>query len=232
MEFVFTWIDFFKFSIVLIVLFWLLKFMSIIGLRLLKRIHLKRQLKKVSQRVLLIYIPLSVILLFIAFISINYLVHGILLLVLGIIFFHHIKSYFSGILFKINPLTEEGIQLKIGNFRGSIEQLLPFGIILKEHESKRFINYSFIERHGFSIDQRAGDFLHRTLYILDDESESNVLDLMFDNPMINLTNKPSLQAIPNKEYKMLNFTLERGAKLNDFISFLQQYSITVKHQLN
>ena len=225
METTISWLNFLKLAIVLIL--GLLTLISILKL-LPKFIRKKSVFNKISGYIKTlreIYIPIAILMLLIVFVSINYKVHCVLFIVCFIIAFSHIKNYLNGLLFKLNPLVKKGCNIAVGDFIGEIITFLNFGVVINENDVERFINYSYIEKNGFAIHETEYDVMRKTIYVEDLQNSSELLDLLFDNPMVDFKNKPKITKIENIDTHQLQLTLEKGAKVDAILDYLQQHKI-------
>lgn len=225
MESIFTWTSFFWLAAVLLFLLFVLKFIGKISQYIFKKKSTKDKLRRIFNTVEVVYKPLAIIIVLLSFLSIDFMMHGILLLAAGIISFTHVKSYVNGVLFKTNKLVEKNAYIITGKFEGEIEELLPFGVIINLTEGKRFINYSFIEKQGFYINQQDEGTLRNTIYLSNSVNPEKVLDLLFENPMVSISNKPQIKEIVGKKMMKLQLTLEKGVQIESLISFLNQHDI-------
>ncbi|RMA58594.1 hypothetical protein [Ulvibacter antarcticus] len=225
METDFTWKYFGEVLIGLFALYWIFKFLTEVFVKLSRKSSTKKLIRKISTHFLTLYIPLAVLLLIISFIRIDYIVHGIIFLAAGIIGFPYIRNYLNGILIKLNPLIETGTQISTGDFKGEITELLALGAILKVPKGKHFVNYSEIQQHGFSILYKEDDAILKSIYISEAVSEKEILDLMFDNPMVNFSKPPTLKKVAGENLQRLQFTLENGAKTKDLIAYFERNNI-------
>ncbi len=225
MEPLFDWNSFFWLLIVLVFLYLILKFIGKVTQYVFKKNSTKRKLKRLFNTVLVIYIPVAIIVIILSFLSINFIMHGVLLLAVGFIFFSYIKSYLNGVVFKTNPLVDKEVFIVTGDFEGEIENLLSFGIIINLTEGKRFINYSYIEKKGFFISQHDEGTLRNTIYLAKSANHESVLDLLFENPLISLSHKPQIKDLAEKKLLKLQLTLEKGVQLETLINYLKQHDI-------
>ncbi len=225
MESIFTWNDLFKLTVTLILLYVLLKLVVNIFVKLSKKTLTKRNVRNVSEKIFVFYMPIGISMLLIVYVGINLFAHGILILIFGLITFRHIRAYLNGVLFRSNPLVEKGRHLVFENYQGLIERLLPFGVIVSSTRGKRFINYTEIERLGFSIEKMEDEVHQKVLYLTMEETKIKLLDLLFENPLVNLHHSPILKKIPGDNQYKLQFTLEKGATAEEIIAFLNQYQI-------
>nr|WP_321221910.1 hypothetical protein [uncultured Psychroserpens sp.] len=219
-----SWLEFFKIIGILIILYLVISFFKKVAPQIFNRKSIVDKITNIINRVLEIYKPIAVLIILLSFVSINYRVHGILFLLLIVVAFNYIKSYVNGVLFKINPLVALGSNISTGEFNGQISKFLHFGFILNETEGDRFINYSYIDKNGFSVSQHDENAMRKTLYIQDSEEITTILDLLFDNPLVDFSQKPTLKKLPVSNQLQLNLTLEKGAKIEALISYLEHYN--------
>ena len=220
-----SWLDFFKIVVFLIVIYIFLRIVLRVLPQFLKRKSVLNKTNFVINKVVEIYKPIAILLTLLSFVSINYKVHGILFLLFLIITFSHIRRYIYGVLFKINPLVNLGSNLSTGDYKGVISKFLFFGIIINEEDGNRFVNYSYVDEHGFSINQNDNTSVRKTIYIYEQEKASPILDLLFENPIIDFSNKPIIKKVPNERTFQLQIALENGAKMEALISYLNQNNI-------
>lgn len=225
MELKVTWLVFFELIVGLYLLFLVLKGISKLSMQLFKRHRYKRKFKKWFEIILMFYKPLAILSIVAAFVIINYQIHGVMVLVTGIVLFKHIRNYCNGIFFKINPLVDVGVNLVTGNDQGEIEKLMPLGLILKVEHGERYISYASIEAQGFFVNQKKEGSMRKTLYLTEIGTTASVLDALFENPMIDFSQKPSIWTLPGETTQQLQLTLEKGAKIETIIDYLNQNNI-------
>ena len=220
-----TWFNFFTVIAAFIIFYVFL----IIVLRFLphvfKRNSVIHRVRLVLNKIIEIYKPSAVLFILLSFVSIDYKIHGVVFLLFLVITYSYIKRYLHGVLFKINPLVNLGSNISTGEFKGDISKFLHFGFIINEVDGNRFINYSFIDKNGFSINQNDIVSVRRTIYIYDQDKSSPILDLLFENPNIDFKNKPIIKKIPNEKTLQLQVALENGAKMESLLAYLNKNNI-------
>jgi hypothetical protein len=174
---------------------------------------------------LFFYTPVAVIVFVLGFISINYITHSILILIIGIFGAPYIRNYLSGIMFKSNPIVSEGALIKSDNLDGEIKRLMVLGMIVNTEHGEQYVNYKNVEDFGFTINSNKSSALRQTLYLNTNLTQDAILDLLFDNPILNFEEKPSLKKGAEPEDYILKYTLESGATTQDLISFLDSKEI-------
>ncbi len=227
-----SWFNFLTIIAILIGVFILLRITSKLLPHIFKRKSVINKSTEVINKTIEVYKPFAILIVLLSFVSINYKVHGVLLLLFLIVTFSHIKRYIYGVLFKINPLVNIGSNMSTGKFKGHISRFLFFGIIINEHDGNRFVNYSYIDKNGFSINQNDNTSLRRTIYVHDQENTVPILDLLFENPNIDFKNKPIIKKIPNEETLQLQIALESGATMESLIAYLNQNNINASSTKN
>lgn len=220
-----SWFDFFRVVALLIIIYIFLILVLQFVPHVFKRKSVINKSALILNRVLEIYKPFAILIILLSFVSINYKVHGVLFLLFLIITYSHIKRYLYGVLFKINPLVNIGSNISTGDYKGDISKFLFFGVVVNEDVGNRFINYSYIDEHGFSINQNDNASIRRTIYIYDQEKSTPILDLLFENPNVDFNNKPIIKSVPNEKTLQLQIALETGATMESLIEYLNQHNI-------
>ncbi len=182
---------------------------------------------------LFFYTPVAVIVFILGFISINYITHSILVLIISVFGFQYIRNYLSGIIFKSNPIVNKGAQIRSKNVEGEIKRLMHLGMTVNTEVGEQYVNYTSIEKHGFTVNSNNKSALRQTLYLSSDFSKETILDILFDNPILNFDEKPSLKEGVSEEF-ILKYTLESGASTEDLMSFLISQNIqpSLTHKVN
>jgi hypothetical protein len=220
-----TWFNFFKITTILIVIYILLILVLRFIPQVFKRKSILNKTTLILKRIIEIYKPFAILVVLLSFVTINYRVHGVLFLLFLVVTFTHIKRYIYGVLFKINPLVNIGSNISTGEFKGDISKFLFFGVVVNEDVGNRFINYSYIDDNGFSINQNDNASIRRTIYIYDQEKTTPILDLLFENPNVDFSNKPIIKKVPNEKTLQLQIALETGATMESLIAYFNQYNI-------
>lgn len=118
--------------------------------------------------------PIAVIILMMAFISINPIYHAPLVLILLLFSFIHLKNYFSGRVVLLDDGILEREEIKIGEYYGTIAKLGRLGLKLRTEDGLRHINYSQVLVWGYTNISRKeiGEFYR--LLIVPKENETSI----------------------------------------------------------
>ena len=108
---------------------------------------------------------------------------------------------------------------------GEIKKFLSFGLILSTEKGERFVNYSTIEENGFAIDSNEHSALRQTMFLETKLEKDKILDLLFDNPILDLTERPVLKNSKKEHMLRLQYSLETGASTEDLVAFFQANDI-------
>lgn len=219
-----TWQGLFSLVIILIIAYWLLKLITYALNQFAKRNITNKKTIVTLTKVLMLYKPLAAILILLDFIFINYIVHTIILVIIGVFAYSQIKNYVNGIFLKLNPLINVDAIIRVSKYTGEIKKLMPLGLILSTENGERFINYSTIESNGFSIKSNDNSLLRQTLYLKTEKTQEQVLDMLFDNPILNFDENPTIKTAENNLLK-LQYTLEAGETTETLIAFLDKKNI-------
>jgi hypothetical protein len=108
--------------------------------------------KKWAHYTLLIYEPLALILIASAFVLINPPFHGLMLAMVLLLAFGHVRNYISGRLLLLNPLFAPGRRMNSGLAKGIITNIGRQGVSLQTQEGIQFVRYAHLTNQGFTID--------------------------------------------------------------------------------
>lgn len=222
-----TWQGLLQHFVILFLAFWTLKFLVYLLGHIGRKSTLKKSITGLLQKILLVYKPLATVLLLLDFISMNYVVHSLLLAIISLFSYSHVKNYLNGIVLKLNPLIGKGASVIIDETIGTVKSLQPLGLTVSTETGERYMNYSGIEELGFTIVSNAENTLRQTLFLETELSKQALLDLLFDNPILHYDEAPTLEVSEDETKYRLKYTLEKGATSEDLMAFLQEYKVKV-----
>ena len=219
-----TWQGLFWLLVVLIIIYWSIKLILLSLKQFAKRNLYNKQLVLFFEKIILFFKPIAITLLLLDFISINYITHTMLLIIVGVFGFSQIKNYIHGVFLKSNPMVSNGAIMQVGNNTGEIKQFLPLGLKLDTEDGEQFINYITITSNGFAIKSNKTSVIRQTLYLKTEKTPDQILDLLFNNPIINYNQAPIVSNTENNQLKLL-YTIEDGASTKELINFLEDNNI-------
>ena len=223
-DFEFTWINFFKLVIGLTALFFVLQFLTSLLKSSIKAYKLKLKINRITSHFFQAYKLLAAFILLVAFLKIDLIIHGVFLLILIALFFPYVRSFAFGLYIKNTDQIKIGDRIVAGKINGEVQFLRTIGVLIRQTHGSSFVDYNKLYQKGFSVSQIEQEAPMRVLYI-ESELKEEVIDLLFENPLINFSRKPSLITHAGDTVGTLQFTMEPGAKIQDLMSFLAQNEI-------
>jgi hypothetical protein len=187
----------------------------------------KRRIIDYLKTGVILYKFFAITILILGFISINYITHSLLLLFIGVFGYHHIKNYISGVFMNMNSSLKKGASIVIGSLEGVIERLLLFGMSISTESGEHYLTYRQIEKSGFTIKSGKDSVLRKTIFVKTDLNPEAVLDVLFDNPILDLKEQPTVGAGEQPGQLKLQYTLEKGSTNQDFMAFLKKNQIEI-----
>ncbi|WFO17179.1 hypothetical protein M601_005440 [Cellulophaga baltica 4] len=119
----------------------------------------------------------------------------------------------------------KGVSVTINDTTGEIKKFLPFGIVVNTEKGDCFINYTTIDTSGYTVNSKNDTVLRQTLFVKTPLSKSELLDLLFDNPLLNYKEAPVLKELEESGSLKLQYTLEKGIQAESLIAFLSAHQI-------
>jgi hypothetical protein len=127
----------------------------------------------------------------------------------------------------MNSSLKKGASIVIGSLEGVIERLLLFGMSISTESGEHYLTYRQIEKSGFTIKSGKDSVLRKTIFVKTDLSPEAVLDVLFDNPILDLKEQPTVGAGEQPGQLKLQYTLEKGSTNQDFMEFLKKNQIEI-----
>ncbi|MHA7128127.1 hypothetical protein [Algoriphagus namhaensis] len=221
----FGWYNLGVLALILLVLYGLVHLLRLVIERYMKQNRVGYQLKLSSKRFELFYIPMAWLLLILGFVSIDPIWHGIFVGVVGIFAFPYLQNYVSGLFLKANPMLEIGAIVQSEEIRGLINRVASLGLVLGTSTGEQFVWYRDFEKMGFAVIAQQTNQRLQSVYLRSEMSASDILDVMFDHPVLCFGKKTTLRPAKNKGIYLLQFTLEHGAKAEDLMTYLESRGI-------
>ncbi len=226
----FGWTDLLFAAILLFVGYLLLQFIS---QRLKRKPLLGRFTKQVEETlsaILLLYEPISILLLGIILLFINPLPHGILLLLIVTAGFSRLRDYFSGRVLLFKPLVKEGKRMKTGKFTGVITQINRLGLYLQTSEGLHFVNYSGLLTEGYSLvtGKEYGGYYQLNITPPAPEKEAHpfrfLQDKFLTTPYLDRSFRPELFPGDSSEHKIkARISVREEKHLRELLSLMAEW---------
>lgn len=195
----FTWTNFLLAALSLWGGYWLLLFLR---RRMANGVLFGRYQQRITDGIstfLLLYEPLTILLLTLVFFFINPIMHGILLLLLTIGGFGRIRDYLSGRIILATSLVGEGKRMETLKSSGVISRVGRIGLYLQTGDSLRFVNYSSLLTKGYSVTtgEETGGYYQLDIIVEQEEKPTDALTWLADRfvstPYLERSFKPELK---------------------------------------
>jgi len=226
----FGWTDLLFAAILLFVGYLLLQFIS---QRLKRKPILGRFTKQVEETfsaILLLYEPISILLLGIILLFINPLPHGILLLLIITAGFSRLRDYFSGRVLLFKPLVKQGKRMKTGKFTGVITQINRLGLYLQTSEGLHFVNYSSLLTEGYSLvtGKEYGGYYQLNITAPDSEKEAHPFRFLEDKflttPYLDRSFRPELFPGDSSEHRIkARISVREEKHLRELLTLMEEW---------
>ncbi len=175
-------------------------------------------LKHLAFHLSLILEPLFLISFIGIFISVNPMLHFVIMLVLITLLFQYLNSYFIGKYYVLKGKLREGIKIKVGDIIGQIKRFDQFGLEIREADNVHYILYSDVIKKGFTTlpNHTSAIVVNLKLKIKNEMKERQWLKsfklFLFDIPYINIKLNPNVSADYKKEEVYIKVMLNEGVK--------------------
>lgn len=232
----FNWWQFFLLTTFLILWYYVLQFFS----GILEKFKLfgkyQNSIKSIVSYSLLTYEALVILILGCAFVLINPIYHGILILFLLIVGFSHVKNYFSGRVVQFDQSLEDGKRLKMLDSQGVIFRKGRLGLKLRTTKGVQFINYSSLIANGYTLlsGEEVGVFYELKIQPNSVIEKRDYLihlnDLLTTTPYLDFRNRPYLEILDDELKTILaRVEVKEESHLHDLITMMKErdYAIQV-----
>ena len=226
----FTWGGFLLIALSLILLYFLLKYTK----RVLSKSWFTSRYQKRAERILhyalLAYEPLAFLILGSVFVMINPVFHGVLLLLLLLGGFGHVKNYFSGRIIQFDRSVMPGKRMKVQNDDGIIYNMGRLGMRLKTNKGIQYINYSKLITEGYllSAGEEIGGFYHLKIRPEENNSHQNhmlyLMDRLAAAPYLDRRHKPQIiHSKKESEEMSVRIIVKEKEHLRDLIHLINEW---------
>ena len=177
---------------------------------------------------LLLYEPITVLLLATMFIFINPLLHGTLLLLVVALGFTRLRDYFSGRIVLFNPLVAKGKRLKVDRFNGVVNRISRVGLYLQTGEGLHFVNYTTLLTQGYSVvtGKDIGGFYQLRIHPTEqrDDGLQELADRFLTTPYLDRTFRPELSYASDAEARIrARVSVREEQHLNELLDLLTEW---------
>jgi hypothetical protein len=151
-------------------------------------------------------------------------------LLLVAVTFKYIRNYLSGVVFKLNPLTYEGVYIKLDHCEGELQRFLPFGVIIHTKTGEQFVHYTQIDPQGFLVFRKSGTALRKTLFCSDTYLKQDLKDALFLCPLVDYNHQPTVAHFREDGVYKIKLTLLNGVHQDQLFDYFLDKNISVNTQ--
>lgn len=231
----YDWGGFVSLVIQLALLYALIKVAERIMLRLISPANWQSRLKEFTKVALLVFEPLSALLILSYLIMIKPFFHGLIVILILLIGLRHLRNYISGRILLFDPGLRNGIRLNHQSQNGLITSVGRLGLQLQTSKGLHFINYEDLLSHGYTVLTRkeSGTFFRLKVKAnLESENtpnKQNLAELLQVIPYLNWNYTARLQhnQDDDKEW-IVDLAVHDENHLNDLIQRLAEQNFLAR----
>lgn len=172
-------------------------------------------LNRITDILVLVFEPVSVILLLTTFLLINPLPHGLLLILLAAGAYMHLKNYLSGRIVRYDTKVKIGTRIQTGEIKGVISEKERLGLRLKTGRGIQYLGYSQLLQQGYVLlaDAEIGGFYELKVKAQEDNPKSQhgqfFRDFLVSTPYTDRNYKPEIKSDSQGNLKIRLSVLEK-----------------------
>ena len=170
--------------------------------------------------------PIVVLIVVAYFLSINLVLHSIIMILLVVGGYRQIRDYITGKALLYGGSLRQGTRLTVGDLTGEVGEINRFGFQLKVQEVIHFINFAKLYDQDFAVQAQDA---YRGFYAMDITSSkgemnlSELTSLIFNSPFTD--NHSEIKPIdynPESRKVRLSIHLRNATHLDDLKAYLEQ----------
>ncbi len=183
--------------------------------------------------ILLVYEPMVVLILTSIFVMINPAFHGLIVLMLVIFGFTHIRSYFNGRVILFNDAVKTDREIKTNKLQGIIAKKERLGLQIKTLEGVHFVRYSDLVRDGYMLlsGEDISGFYELIIQPKAFDDKLNYIQELTDQlavvPYLDWTHKPEITIEENQKIKA-RIVVKDDNHVNDLIALINDWDYSCK----
>lgn len=193
----------------------------------------QQSIRRTIDHILLVFESITVLLLVSYFVLIKPFYHGLIVVLLILTNFRHLRNYFSGTILRFHPAIREGNRLDSNGKKGLITEVGRLGIKLQDNKGIHFQDYEQLWNQGYSLlnSEDSGRFFQLQISPTPDaeDNPTSLQKLINNSPYINWRHQPKLDVIDQENHRyLLQLAVFEEKHLTDFIERLEEDHFTCK----
>lgn len=171
--------------------------------------------------------PLGIFIVLINFVLIHPVLHGLLVLLILILGFAVIKSYFLGKMMMLYNTCYAGQKIKFNDSEGFIKEIGRTSLTLQTKQGAQHISYTQIFNKGFT--QLEGKDIGGLQSVYIDASDvehnniQNIKDLLWESPYLDWSFDPEVSLTSKENQFIVKVLLSERGHLDDLINLISEW---------
>lgn len=224
----YTWLNLLKLSILLIAIYFLLLLTKKLLPLANQRWNIAERLQTWVHLLILIFEPLSLVLIASYFILINPILHGIPIGLILLVGFGHLRNYFNGRIIQLTNRIKTGQKIKIQNLEGIVVAMKRLGLKIKTSKGIQDVGYSRLFQEGFM--QLSGDdvggYHYLNIYPTEGQEVKNfsekIMDFLATAPYLDHNHSLNIQSKPEGVPGVLSRVIvKEESHLNELLQLIK-----------
>ena len=231
----FNWRELLTIAFALIAFYFALRFIRRFLPRLAPSERIQAPVKNGIHYLLLIYEPLALLLISSVFIMINPFFHGLLLVLLLLPGFAHMRNYISGRIVQFDDAIAVGKRLQMQDIQGIIAERGRLGLKLRTGKGLHFINYSNMLSEGYLLmsGEEIGGLYHLKIRPNEPEEKTDyavrLMDLLASTPYLDWTQRPELVPSTHNDHQYeARVLVKEENHLLDLVALIEDWDYSCK----
>ncbi|MEZ4994728.1 MAG: hypothetical protein R2824_30195 [Saprospiraceae bacterium] len=226
----FSWTHLFSMALLLLAVFVALRFLD----RLLERAAFLGRWQQPAQNTIrylsLIFEPLALILLLGIFVMINPVFHGLLLILLFLAAFTHLRNYIAGRIIQLDHHLIRGSRLQMQEIEGVVLEMGRLGMQLQTKEGLYHLTYAQLLSRGYTLisGEEIGGFYQLRLSPGEVDGkirhQQHIQNLLVTTPYLDWSHKPELTPLNDPQQSLeIRVLLREEKHLHDLIALIREW---------
>jgi hypothetical protein len=193
----------------------------------------QRPIKQVVTYFLLVFEPLVILLLSSAFLMINPIYHGLLLGLIMLFAYAHMKNYVNGRVMQFNASFTVGREIRTEKLEGIIDRKGRLGLQIKTAKGVHFVSYSQLIKDSYMLlsgDDISGFYELEIIPNQPNEKynyESKLIDSLSTVPYLDWNHRPEITI--DDDYKIkARIVVKDENHLHDLVKLIQDWNYSCK----
>lgn len=185
--------------------------------------------RRLLRSAMLLYEPLAILAWSAFFVFINPALHSLLMGVLVLAGYPHIRNYVSGRMIRLGHAILPGKKLRSGNVQGVVSRLGYLGLYLQADDGRHYLSYSHLWSDGYTLlsGEDVSGVFHLAVQKKEEESsagfEVQLMDIMATTPYLDWNHKPEwISAGGSGGQSELRIVLKQEAHLRELMQLLEE----------